>query len=506
LLNKNEDNSAAKYIEARPIPNDLSDRQTQSRIQTWLRDCQKNHQCFEETAVPKLPTRVLDLSKSQPRLHISATNERSHYACLSYCWGGPQEVLTTKANLNENVKRLPIDRLPKTLQDAISVSKTLGLRFLWIDALCIIQNSQEDKAVEINKMGSIYRDATVTIFATSASRVGDGFLQYRSPDEGGVLLSFYVSDSTQGTVTLLLKDSPYTPNEPLDSRAWVVQETLLSRRRLIYGTKELLWKCQENDYQTVTVSPRSYNMLVTSLPGDIFSPTQDSDVKRQKEADNSHAESWSIIVKNFTSRGMTNREDRLPAIGGVAAELQRLWKDEYIVGTWRGTLAKHLMWYRLKSHPSASLPRPVKYRSPTWSWASVDCAVDFHPIEFVDVEIICCTVQLRSSLAPFGSAVGGELVLKAKVLTMTHMEPETVNGWRVTQDVESELIVDSNTVFVLLGFHNGRAYGINLKIDDDGNFLRTGSFSHEDNAYKFRGDRSCVWKRPEVTIQELRIF
>ncbi|PMD21488.1 HET-domain-containing protein [Hyaloscypha hepaticicola] len=361
------DNSAAKYIEARPIPNDLSDRQTQSQIQTWLRDCQENHQCSEEMAVPKLPTRVLDLSnsKSQPRLHISATNERSHYACLSYCWGGPQEVLTTKANLHEYAKRLPVDRLPKTLQDAISVSKTLGLRFLWIDALCIIQNSDEDKAVEINKMGSIYRDATVTIFAASASRVGDGFLQHRSSDEGGVLLPFYVSDSSQGTVTLLLQESPYTPNEPLDSRAWVVQETLLSRRRLIYGTKELLWKCQEDDYQTVTVSPRSYDMLVTSLPGDIFSPIQDSLVKRQKETDIPRAQSWSIIVKNFTSRGMTNREDRLPAIGGVAAELQKLWKDEYIIGTWRSTLAKHLMWYRLKSHPSASLPRPVEYRSPT---------------------------------------------------------------------------------------------------------------------------------------------
>lgn len=355
-------------------------------------------------------------------------------------------------------------------------------------------------------MGSIYRDATVTIFATSASRVDDGFLQHRSPDEGGILLPFYVSDSSQGSVTLFLRESPYTPNEPLDSRAWVVQETLLSQRRLIYGTKELLWKCQEDDYKTVTVSPRSYNMLVTALPDDIFSPTQESDVRRLKAADNAHAESWTIIVKNFTSRGITNREDRLSAVGGVAAELQRLWKDDYIVGAWRRTLAQHLMWYRLKSHPSASLPRPVQYRSPSWSWASVDCAVDFRLIEFVDVEVISCTVQLESPLAPFGSAVGGELVLKAKVLTMTQIEPQTVSGWKVIEDDESELIVDSNAICVLLGFHNGRALGIILKTEHDGNFRRTGSFGHDDSRYKFRGDRSCVWKRSEVTIQEYRIF
>ncbi|KAF8862132.1 hypothetical protein BDZ45DRAFT_772044 [Acephala macrosclerotiorum] len=107
-------------------------------------------------------------------------------------------------------------------------------------------------------------------------------------------------------------------------------------------------------------------MLVTALPGDIFSPTQDSDVKRQKEADNPHAESWSIIIKV----------------------------------------------------------------SPTWSWALVDCAVDFCPTKFINVEIIGCTVQLKSSLAPFGSAVGGELVLKAKVLTMTQVEPETESHTR----------------------------------------------------------------------------
>lgn len=504
LLKEVGDDSAAKYILARPIPNDLSDLQSQSQIQTWLQDCHENHQCSKEILLPKLPTRVLDISEPQPRLHISAKNERSQYACLSYCWGGPQEVLTTKANLSNNIKRLPLDKLPKTLQDAISVSKSLGLRFLWIDALCIIQDSPEDKAIEINKMGSIYTDATVTIFATCASRVGDGFLQHRSSDEGGVQLSFYVSDSMQGKVTMLLQDD-YTPDEPLDSRAWVVQETLLSRRRLIYGTKELLWKCQENDIQTVTVSPRTYNILLGRLPSGIFSPAQDFDVRRQKEADNSHVESWRTIVQNLTSRGITNREDRLPAIGGVVAELQEVWKDEYIVGVWRRTLAQNLMWYRVVSHPSASLPRPVEYRSPTWSWASVDCAVDFRPIEFVDVEVVDCTIQLRSSLAPFGYASSGELVLKGKVLSMAHMEPENVSGWKVTQDVASERL-DPNTIFVLCGLNNGRAYGLILNPDGDGRYLRTGIFGHEDSVLRFLGDPDCVWKRPEVTIQELRIF
>jgi len=121
-----------------------------------------------------LPTRVPDISGPQPRLHVSSKDEIGEYVALSYCWGGPQAVLTRIANIASNKQALPLDNFPPTLENAIQVTKRLGSSCLWIDALCIIQDSTEDKAIEINKMGSIYRNATLTIFAANASSVNEG--------------------------------------------------------------------------------------------------------------------------------------------------------------------------------------------------------------------------------------------------------------------------------------------------------------------------------------------
>ncbi|KAH8812496.1 heterokaryon incompatibility protein-domain-containing protein [Xylogone sp. PMI_703] len=500
------DDHAARYIRNRPIPCDLSQGRSEAQIRTWLQECQKYHQCSSDKSVSQLPTRVIDISGAQPRLHTSVKGERSHYAALSYCWGGPQKVLTTIANLKSNMQGIPLDALPKTLQDAIHITKILGFQFLWIDALCIIQDSPEDKAIEINKMGSIYRDATVTIFATSASKVDEGFLQHRSPDDG-VLLPFYVSEYKQGTVTLILKDDAYTPEEPLDTRGWVLQETLLSRRRLVFGTKELLWRCKKGNYRTVTASPRSYAMLMDGLPSDIFF-TQGYDLETQKQADESYAKSWSVIVENFTARGITDKEDRLPAIGGVASELQKLWKDDYVVGTWRRTLPVHLAWHRLKSHPSAPLPRPLKYRAPSWSWASVDCAVAFRPIEIVEIEIIDYDVTPESPLVPFGSsAIGGKLVVKSKVLAMKDIEPELRAAWTITLDADSEVMADTDTHFALVGFQAGWAtIGIILRLNTNGAFVRIGSFFYRDDVDEISMRSKRIWTRPEASTQEITIY
>ena len=105
---------------------------------------------------------------------MSSKDEIGEYVALSYYWGGPQAVLTRIANIASNKQALPLDNFPPTLQNAIQVTKRLGSSCLWIDALCIIQDSTEDKAIEINKMGSIYRNATLTIFAANASSVNEG--------------------------------------------------------------------------------------------------------------------------------------------------------------------------------------------------------------------------------------------------------------------------------------------------------------------------------------------
>ena len=146
-------------------------------------------------------------------------------------------------------------------------------------------------------MGSIYKNATLTVFAANASSVNEGFLQYRTPDEGTVL-PFYVSDKVQGTIKLLLKDFSYSPDDPLDARAWVLQETLLSPRRLIFSTKELLWRCQGQGYKSVTSSPRYYVPLTVHFPNDTFHPAKQNGFNSQTplQVEQSRVCTWNTMV------------------------------------------------------------------------------------------------------------------------------------------------------------------------------------------------------------------
>jgi hypothetical protein len=109
------------------------------------------------------------------RLYICDNGERHEYAALSYFWGGLQLVMTIMETLESYIKGLPIGSLPRTISDAIKFTRMLKLRFLWIDALCILQDSSEDKMKEINTLGDIYKNATVTIATANAQRLPKGF-------------------------------------------------------------------------------------------------------------------------------------------------------------------------------------------------------------------------------------------------------------------------------------------------------------------------------------------
>lgn len=94
-----------------------------------------------------LPTRLLDVSGvtaggtfQDPFLYIPDANERSQYVALSCCWGeqGNEDFVLTQSTLERKMETIPLSSLPQTLRDAITITKWLGFRYLWIDALCIL--------------------------------------------------------------------------------------------------------------------------------------------------------------------------------------------------------------------------------------------------------------------------------------------------------------------------------------------------------------------------------
>lgn len=167
------------------------------KASTWLNDCVSNHPACQNhsTANPSdalslLPSRLLDLSHESNIIIVNVDQllssglltaaELSEYCTLSYRWGSGSHDCVLAAPF-ERLLELPLTSMPQTFKDAITVARALGVRFLWIDALCIVQPSASgddtDWRAEGPRMGIIYEKAMFTIAATCANSTDEGFLE-----------------------------------------------------------------------------------------------------------------------------------------------------------------------------------------------------------------------------------------------------------------------------------------------------------------------------------------
>lgn len=126
------------------------------------------------------------MGDSYVALHVSQPKAVVAYLALSYRWGGPQHITLATSTMEAFCNGIKLDTLPQTLKDAIEVTKGFNVRYLWVDALCIKQDSAEDKAMEISKMHQYYRNASVVIQPTGLKSVQDGFLRkkHKRPIQG----------------------------------------------------------------------------------------------------------------------------------------------------------------------------------------------------------------------------------------------------------------------------------------------------------------------------------
>jgi hypothetical protein len=177
-----------------------------------LTECEICHSNCIKTSDSILPARVIDVGSSTDsfvRLHISQHLEEGQCSALSYCWGGPQRHITTNSNIEAMKAGIPLDALPLTIKDAISVTRDLGLRYLWVDSLCIIQDNEKDKIHEIEQMGNIYKRSTVTIAAANTTSAQDSFL-FDRPFPGLCHLPFSLPDGALGSIWIKFLD-PWIP-------------------------------------------------------------------------------------------------------------------------------------------------------------------------------------------------------------------------------------------------------------------------------------------------------
>jgi hypothetical protein len=334
-------------------------------IKKWIDVCGSDHKhCQPESSLPDLPTRVLQIvGNDRVRLHVSSDGQRGRYACLSHCWGGLSIICTTKSTYIQHQESISWDQLPATFQQAIDLSRRLGLQFLWIDSLCIIQDDAGDWRHEGSKMASIYTNSYITI-AASASRNGNEGL-YRTLSDADRQSKFEMQSGNGQGSTYNIYVSPRQDHSnfaggtlPLLRRAWVQQERILSTRVVHFGDRELYWECRAT--QTCECgAPWQRNVKYTYT-----SESLKCDLPRSRGSDESaqadNLQQWQELVREYTLLEITKPSDVFPALQGIAIKWQRPAAGDYLAGLWRTNLVQGLLWRsELAGH------RLSTYRAPT---------------------------------------------------------------------------------------------------------------------------------------------
>ena len=421
------DDVAAPLIVARTYLRHLSRHSTYVMATNCIMDCIRNHERCPPPHSTALPTRVIDcLDPAKPKLHVSNSNEQAAYLALSYTRGTARSFGMTTESLDAHLLGIELESLPQTIRDAIRSTHALGVRYLWVDALCIMQDSEEDKVREIAQMGSIFRNAYFTIIAASARSVEEGFLQDRAPPSPpDIKLPFRCTDGQVGTMSLSPVWRQYDgSSEPVCQRAWCLEERLLSPRALIYASHTLQYHCQTS---TANVGNAVCGPIIGHrLPSLLFRSDFDGPSAALSTNDKKALRySWIEAVGEYTQRSLGDPSDKLVAFAAVAELFQRAWKSDYLAGLWRHSLVQDLLWYKTSE---SRHPRPERYRAPSWSWAAVDGHIwpssldDRLDPESDDTQtcaIVGCEVTPLTSDLPLGQVASATLTLRAAMYRAT---------------------------------------------------------------------------------------
>jgi Heterokaryon incompatibility protein (HET) len=406
----------------------------------WIDQCQLQHVECPNQQQPLLPSRIVDVwptaDSSLVRLHAVLSHHQYHYAALSYAWGTSPRLLTTSSTLEAHQSGLLVKDLPKTFGDAVQVTRDIGLKYIWIDALCIIQDSQSDKMRELIMMRHYYSNARVVIAASSAQAVQEGFLEIEPkigsatfvlPKMGTELgrfidIPYYDTDATEGMITLEAHPRIYSPSEePLNSRSWTLQERLLCPRILIFpSTGGMIWQCNtEERYRGRIFFEHFRSFARQRLLGPTAVYASGDHVSSPEQINTS----WLNMVDDYSPRNLTEETDKLVAIAALAEEFHsRHGKQlgKYCAGIWRNYIPQSLHWnvgwYNLERLGNA----PKYYRAPSWTWAAVDYATFWHKpdkdqkVAFY-IEVEDCTVSPSTDELPFGPVDSGSLTLKGSL-------------------------------------------------------------------------------------------
>ncbi|KAK4173055.1 heterokaryon incompatibility protein-domain-containing protein [Triangularia setosa] len=466
-------------------------RQSMTIAKQWLEHCVKEHTEICRTSgklTGWIPTRLLEIVPGSTKTYLrektssgmDIKSEDNRYVALSHCWGvGGSPFITTQKTLPHRVREgIDISELPQTFRDAVILVAGLGLRYLWIDSLCILQDDSQDWANEAAQMADIYRHAHMVINAANSSGDTLGFLNKREAPDMVRLPSFVplpvsscptttTTTTTTSSLCLCLQLLPHSNQwfsfgegldhlhkEPLSTRAWCLQERYLPVRALQYGTRQTYWECQsmrasEDGYLCLLGTEEQGGHIqrlvrTANLPVSVFARGEYREAHTEPDGMYNWFH-WYQMVQDYTARDISKPTDRLPAIAGLAkavvkekgkddAGLMKKMENGYMAGLWKSAFLEGLFWCKATGSigQRQQLTPPEEYVAPSWSWASVLGPVHFPVYDWYSraarwkarmadfeplVEYVSHAVELVGQ-DPFGRLAGGRLTVKAPLFAV----------------------------------------------------------------------------------------
>ncbi|KAK1489433.1 hypothetical protein CCUS01_03481 [Colletotrichum cuscutae] len=335
--------------------------------QKFLTDCLTSHDCSMQNEDGWAPTRLIDLGESPSDVaklvHSQSLQRPVQWMTLSHCWGLKQPCTLLETNIKQFMIGIPHTELSKTFFDAFIIARRLGVRYLWIDSICIIQRSEDDWRREAPTMGKVYSLSLCTISASHAADGSGGCFSDRDPWTvlPCVIPSPFSTDSVAPPFLLHGENldarwKSNIPEAPLHKRAWVFQERLLSPQTLYFGRQQILWGCGHRELCESFPEGRFRDMLLESAGTKPFEAA------------------WSETVKMYSKTKLTFPSDRQVAFSGLPGQLQDKRDTQQAYGVW---IDESLPWALLWSAQEKVRARPTDYLAPSWSWMTLNTQVTF---------------------------------------------------------------------------------------------------------------------------------
>lgn len=361
-------------------------------FKSTLHDCVKNHtSTCGQAGGTVLPRRLLDVGTGDGDViklvesYLLGSGAQK-YAAVSHRWGDPKLMfMTLRRNFNDRLHGIDEEGMPGVLQDAIKVTRGLGLRYLWMDTVCLIQDDEADKGKEIPKMGDYYANAFFTIAASSSKNSTVPFINRRSlyyiphrfpfgedGNSGVHVRRLGVEGHLAKRVrSVNINDVHIKKLTMTHSQGWIWQESALSVRVLNFAPSELIWECRQEVKSECEYEPQTLPSLGLAR--------KYHNVKEQP------FELWQELVQSYSARNLGYFNDLLPAISGLAKRVQDQTGSRYFAGIWEEKLVPSLLWEVTRgfdrfAEPLPKVPNPIdpttqvpkKCMAPSWSWASIE--------------------------------------------------------------------------------------------------------------------------------------